>query len=269
MLIPFDRIHDLYTSMSLSSLILIELGVFVLCLHWCLPQRHRQARTIRLSASPQHIWRIIYDTSNYSIWRSHVVSVSDLRQDEDGGLQFLEHVARTRQHLEHKQQQRQQQQQKQQVTSLTQQQQQQQQSPPGTMLKARVRAITMKRLSSDVIVRHDRARTTKKKQQETSFEREWEICVRAETRAESTVTLTETVRSKGYLARWLGPILGFHRVSHRFLVDLAREVERQQKQRITAHVLCDSPADLKESRDEWDTISEIYVKAPALASTVS
>ncbi|ORY96949.1 hypothetical protein BCR43DRAFT_492541 [Syncephalastrum racemosum] len=268
MIILFDRIHDLYTSMSLSSLILIELGVFVICLHWCLPQRHRQARTIRLSASPQHIWRIIFDTGNYSIWRSHVVSVSDLRQDEDGGLQFLEHVARTRQHLEHKQQQRQQQQQhKQQATSFS---QQQQQASPAPLFNTRVRAITMKRMSSDVIVRQDRARTTKKKQQETSFEREWEICVRAESRAESTVTLTETVKSKGYLARWLGPILGFHRVSHRFLVDLAREVERQQKQRITTTVLCDSPADLKQQhQDEWDTISEIYVKAPALASTVS
>ncbi|KAG2227280.1 hypothetical protein INT45_008524 [Circinella minor] len=256
-----NSIQQTYESASLSSLILLELFLFAICIHCCLPQRHRQARTIKLATSTDHVWNVLMDIHRYPQWRSHVVSVQSLL-----GQQHLEYVARTRQHLEHKQN-------------------------PATTAKTlnstRVRAIDMNRINDTTLIRTDRATKVtssksspspsslpslslsnngtvqnKGQQQElkfprSSFEREWEIHVRPtdsnnndgnNNEGESCLlTLIETVRSEGYLARWLGPIFGgFHRVSQRFLLDLVREVDRQQKQRVLLdnEALCESPVSL-------------------------
>ena len=260
-------IQHIYDSASLSSLIFLELFLFAVCLHCCLPQRHRQARTIKLATSTDHVWTVLMDIHRYPQWRSHVVSVQPLL-----GQQHLEYVARTRQHLEHKQN-------------------------PATTAKTlnttRVRAIDMNRINDTTLIRIDRAtkvtpskssssslsdNTTMqdKEQQEelkfprSSFEREWEIHVRT-TDSNNTngnnidgegclLTLIETVRSEGYLARWLGPIFGgFHRVSQRFLLDLVREIDRQQKQRVLMdnEVLCESPVSLIQHHKQR-ILDEVY-----------
>ena len=268
-------IQNIYESASLSSLILLELFLFAVCLHCCLPQRHRQARTIKLATSTDHVWTVLMDIHRYPQWRSHVVHVQSLL-----GQQHLEYVARTRQHLEHKQN-------------------------PATAAKilntTRVRAIDMNRINDTTLIRIDRAtKVTSSKsssasssslsdnrsvqgkgqqQQElkfprSSFEREWEIHVRP-TDSNNTngnsiegdeclLTLIETVRSEGYLARWLGPIFGgFHRVSQRFLLDLVREIDRQQKQRVLMdnEVLCESPVSLIQHHHQQHkqrVLNEVY-----------
>ncbi|KAI9252271.1 hypothetical protein BDA99DRAFT_177488 [Phascolomyces articulosus] len=261
-------IKQTYESASLSSLILLELFLFVVCLHWCLPQRHRQARTIKLATSSEHVWTILMDIHRYPQWRSHVVSVQPLL-----GQQHLEYVARTRQHLEHKQ------------------------NPNNTTTTfntTRVRAIDMNRINDTTLIRIDRAtkisspsstpknenpttvvqeRRKDGQQQElkfprSSFEREWEIHVRPgdNNNEGCLLTLIETVRSEGYLARWLGPIFGgFHRVSQRFLLDLVREIDRQQKQRILDNdALCESPVSLVQHHHhhhKQHVLNEVYSTA--------
>ncbi|KAI8141397.1 hypothetical protein BJV82DRAFT_175135 [Fennellomyces sp. T-0311] len=222
-----SSIKQTYESASLSSLILIELLFFAICLHWCLPQRHRQAKTVKLATSTEHVWKVILDIHRYPQWRSHVVSVQPLMNQQH---QFLEHVARTRQHLEHKQRLQ---------DNLT------------TTFKTRVRAIDMNRVNETTLIRTDRRCTSCKeplKFPRSSFEREWEIHVRPADEG-CLVTLVETVRTEGYLARWLGPIFGgFHRVSQRFLLDLAKEIERQHKQRVLQdQSICESPVALQKT----------------------
>ncbi|KAJ8656340.1 hypothetical protein O0I10_007905 [Lichtheimia ornata] len=241
---------DLYESASLWSLIVLELSVFALCLHYVLPQKHRQARTVKLSAPPQLVWNTILDIQRYPSWRSHVVGVQSL-----DGLHFLEYVARTRQQLVQKH-----------IgvvdnlsTTTT---------ATGTtttgQFKTRVRAIEMTKINDNTLIRVDRATrhnkylssitsaSSVKLGPRSSFEREWEIYIRLSSTGQHTLlTLTETVRSEGYLARWLGPILGVHRVSQRFLTDLMHEVDRLQKQRVLQQQqnLCESPIAL--DKNDW------------------
>ncbi|KAI9496088.1 hypothetical protein BDB00DRAFT_810441 [Zychaea mexicana] len=266
-----NPVKQTYESASLSTLIFLELFLFAVCLHWCLPQRHRQARTIKLATSTDHVWTILLDIHRYPLWRSHVVSVQPLL-----GSQHLEHVARTRQHLEHKQQ-----------------NYHQEQTNPALFYKTRVRAIDMNRVNDSTLIRIDRATrissctpppspppeeactnisdgkqvpTLQQQQQQqlkfpkSSFEREWEIHVRPSDDGYTLLTLVETVRSEGYLARWLGPIFGgFHRVSQRFLLDLVREVDRQQKQRVLHNqTLCESPVSLQHSHQKRHVLNEVY-----------
>lgn len=234
----FGVVRKRYESASLSTFILLEVAIFAVCLHLVLPQRHRQARTVKLLAQPDHIVKLILDIERYPSWRSHVVGVHPLGSKDC--IQFLEYVARTRHHLIHKQQ----------PFSAS--------ATAGqhdiARFKTRARAIDMKLVDEYTITRRDRATRLKPNLQPTeaqlncprsSFEREWEITVRPHGDASSLLTLVETVRSEGFLARWLGPVLGFHRVSQRFLLDLSRELERQQKQRVVKdQPLCDSPTDL-------------------------
>ncbi|KAG0165992.1 hypothetical protein DFQ28_007951 [Apophysomyces sp. BC1034] len=202
----------LYESPSLSTLLLLELVIFAVCLHWWLPQRHRQTRTVKLPAPTDKVWKTILDIENYPSWRSHVIEIRSVSTAQHS-VSFLEHVARTRQHLAHKQQ----------------------SSPTSSPLyNTRVRLVEMVRVDEQRLLRRDQAR----RQHSTAADspklskavaREWELYLRPSATEDSTLlTLTETVCSEGLLARWLGPILGFHRASQRFMYDLSREIERQR-----------------------------------------
>lgn len=243
---------DLYESASLWSLIVLELSVFAVCLHYVLPRKSQKATTIKLLAPPQLVWNTILDIQRYPSWRSHVVGVQSL-----DGLHFLEYVARTRQQLVQKRVGV--------VDNLS--------TAPGTntnttntftgQFKTRVRAIEMTRINDNTLIRVDRATrhnkhissitssSNVKLGPKSSFEREWEIYIRLSSTGQHTLlTLTETVRSEGYLARWLGPILGVHRVSQRFILDLMHEVDRLQKQRVLQQQnLCESPISL--DKNDW------------------
>ncbi|KAI9317720.1 hypothetical protein BX666DRAFT_2026989 [Dichotomocladium elegans] len=223
----------LYDDASLSSLVLIELSFFCLCLHLVvLPQKHRQSKSVKLGGPPSLVWRTILDIDRYPLWRSHVVSVVghqhiDPQSSSSKTTYFFEYVARTRQHLAEKQKA---------AAAMY---------DPNLLQKTRIRWIEMTRLDECKLIRVDRAKHG------TSFEREWEIIIKPSPSGASTIlTLTETVKSEGHLARWLGPVLGFHRVSQRFLSDLAHEIDRLQKQRVlsdNSEVLCESPVTLHQA----------------------
>lgn len=235
-----------YESASLSTFILLEVAIFAVVLHLVLPQQHRQARTVKLAVQPDHVVKLILDIEKYPTWRSHVVGVQPLGSKDC--IQFLEYVARSRHHLIHKQQ------------PFSESAARQQRDI--ARFKTRVRAIDLKVVDKYTITRRDRATRLKGNLQPTeaqlncprsSFEREWEITVRPHGDACSLLTLVEIVRSEGFLARWLGPILGFHRVSQRFLLDLSKELERQQKQRVVKdQPLCDSPSEIVVQRQQLE-----------------
>ncbi|KAF7728279.1 hypothetical protein EC973_006453 [Apophysomyces ossiformis] len=207
-----QNVVALCDSPSLSTLLLLELTIFVVCLHWWLPQRHRQTRSIRLPASPDTVWKTILAIENYPSWRSHIIEIHPISTSEHT-IYYLEHVARTRQHLNHKRQ-----------ASPD--------SPP--VHNTRERLVEMRRVDEHRLYRLERARrqnltATGSPKLSKAVAREWELYLQPSCTEDATLlTLTETVRSEGLLARWLGPILGLHRASQRFLYDLSREIERQR-----------------------------------------
>ncbi|KAI8388603.1 uncharacterized protein BYT42DRAFT_560659 [Radiomyces spectabilis] len=203
---------QLYSTTNKALLFILHVVFIVGCIHKWLPQQHRQTRSLKLPVSPETVWKIILDIDRYPSWRSHVISIQPQHSANAKTLCFIEQIAHTKQQLAYKRR------------SKT--------ESPIPWKNTRARSVAMTRISNECLVRIDRGTRVKSAKDGTplkaklsTLQRTWEIAIRPDG-YHTIFTLTETVHTQGMLARWLGPVLGFHRASQRFLVDLVRELDR-------------------------------------------